>query len=131
VIRSVLSRALALFLGLWFVAVSAGPELSHACPTHGRHAMAAPLGGVDGGDRSGMASHRDMTNPESHRQHGTQCTCLGHCCSAPPVALLTNTIALAETATSAAHDAGLPDYAYVPVAAEHVLPLANGPPLAA
>jgi hypothetical protein len=40
-------------------------------------------------------------------------------------------VALAEVVTGAATDAGLPDYAYVPVAAEHVLPLANGPPLGA
>ena len=121
-------------MGLWFVAVSAGPELSHACPTHGSHAMAAALGGMHGSHgRTGAAAahHVVSTSTDSHPQHGSQCTCLGHCCSAPPVALVATTIGIAAEATAAAVDAGLPDYAYVPVAAEHVLPLANGPPLAA
>lgn len=133
VTRSLWSRALALFVGLWFVAVSAGPELAHACPTHGNHAMATALGDMPGG-HGGTATagaHHRAPNTESHQQHGSQCTCLGHCCSAPPVALVATTIALADVVTAAANDAGLPDYAYVPVAAQHVLPLANGPPLAA
>lgn len=130
--RSVWSRALALFVGLWFVAVSAGPELAHACPTHGHQAMAALLHGGNSTQGAGArVSHHGMANSESQPHHGTQCTCLGQCCSAPPVALVATTFALADVVTSAAHDAGLPDYAYVPVAAEHVLPLANGPPLTA
>jgi hypothetical protein len=78
-----------------------------------------------------MASHHGMSNTESPQHHSTQCTCLGQCCSAPPVALVATNVTLAAVVTAASADAGLPDYAYVPVAAQHVLPLANGPPLAA
>ena len=134
--RSLWSRALALFVGLWFVAVSAGPEIAHACPLHGKHAMSASLGDHPMGHGGTAArAHYDMSN--AHRSdagsqpHPGQCTCPGDGCCAPPVALVATTIALADVVTAAANDAGLPDYAYVPVAAQHVLPLANGPPLAA
>src|SRR5512138_165833 len=135
VTRSLWSRALALFAGLWFVAVSAGPELAHDCPVHGNHAMSASLGGQHAGHGGTAArAHHDMSSnrPDAGSQpHPGQCTCLGSGCSAPAVALVAPTIALADVVTAAANDAGLPDYAYVPVAAQHVLPLANGPPLAA
>jgi hypothetical protein len=115
-------------MALWFVAVTAGPELSHACPTHGHAALASAL-------QSGHANHAGMgtasTTGDSQPSHGSQCTCLGHCCSAPPVGLVAAAIALADVVTTATQDAGLPDYAYVPVAAQHVLPLANGPPVTA
>jgi hypothetical protein len=45
--------------------------------------------------------------------------------------VLSARVALADSETIASQDAGLPDYAYVPVAAQHVLPLANAPPLSA
>ena len=91
--------------------------------------MSASLGG--GHAAHGVATHHGAATTDSQPLRGTQCTCLGQCCSAPPVALVATTIALADVVTSATRDAGLPDYAYVPVAAQHVLPLANGPPLAA
>jgi hypothetical protein len=47
------------------------------------------------------------------------------------VAFVSAAIALADAVTVATRDAGLPDYAYVPVAARHVLPLAHAPPLSA
>ena len=110
-----------MFVGLWFVAVAAGPELTHACPTHGSHAVQAS---------SAHALHGANTqSPEPTK--GNQCTCLGQCCSTAPVAFASALIALTDVPTVAARDAGLPDYRYVPVAAEHVLPPANGPPLSA
>ena len=119
--RPVWSRVLALFVGLWFVAESAGPEITHACPTHGSHAVAHHDHAVAAaGHHSGPAPHR-----------GTQCTCLGQCCSAGPVALITPRASLADAVTAATRDAGLPDSAYVPVAVRHVLPLAHAPPRSA
>ena len=115
--RPLLSRIVALALSFWFLAVSAGPELTHACPTHGSHAATA----------SAHSGHGATPTPEK----SNQCTCLGQCCSSAPVAIVSAGIALIEVPTVASRDAGLPDYEYVPVAAQHVLPPANGPPLSA
>ena len=116
--RPAWSRVLALFMSLWFVAVSAGPELTHACPTHGSHAATA----------SAHSAHGATSTPE---KKSNQCTCLGQCCSSAPVAIASAHITLIDVPTVTSRDAGLPDYEYVPVAAQHVLPPANGPPLSA
>jgi hypothetical protein len=119
--RSVWARVIALFVGLWFVAMAAGPEMTHACPMHGSHDTAATTGG--------HAEHHGSTDADSDSSN--QCTCLGQCCSAGPVAIVAQSIALVDVTTSVLRDTGLPDYAYVPAAAQHVLPLANAPPLSA
>ena len=116
-IRPLWTRILALFVGFWFVAVAAGPELTHACPTHGSHAATA----------NAHSAHGTPPAPEKSKQ----CTCLGRCCSSAPVAITSDHIALIDVPTVSSRDAGLPDYEYVPVAAQHVLPPANGPPLSA
>ena len=115
--RPLLSRIVAVLLSFWFVAVSAGPELTHACPTHGSHTATA----------SAHSAHGATPTPEK----SNQCTCLGQCCSSTPVAIASSDITLVEVLTAASRDAGLPDYEYVPVAAQHVLPPPNGPPLSA
>jgi hypothetical protein len=131
--RSVWGRLTALFVGLWFVAVTAAPELTHACPMHGAHAAAAapaPHGNhAAPASAQSAAAHHSSTDTDSNG--GNQCTCLGHCCGAATVALVADAIALIETTTAATRDAGLPNHAYVPVAAQHVLPLAHAPPLSA
>lgn len=122
---------MALFVGLWFVAVSAGPELTHACPTHGVHAAAAGGHAGHGASQAVRGGHHAASDSESVPTRGSQCTCLGQCCSAPPAAVISATVSLADSVTVATVDAGLPDYAYVPVYARHVLPLAHAPPLSA
>src|SRR6185503_5612171 len=77
------------------------------------------------------AAHHSASDTGPAPQQGKQCTCLGQCCSAPPVAVISTAITLADIVTVSSHDAGLPDYAYVPVAAQHVLPLAHAPPVSA
>ena len=132
--RSLAARVIALFMGLWFVAVSAGPELTHACPMHGGHAVAsapaADAHAAHGAAAAGLTTTSHHGSPDRD-SNSNQCTCLGHCSGASTVALAADRIALVETTTAAMHDAGLPDYAYVPVAAQHVLPLAHAPPLSA
>jgi hypothetical protein len=123
----------ALILGLWFVAVSVTPEVAHACPMHGSHAVSAALGhehGAHGAHGAQSVAAHHQTGDQS-APHGNQCTCLGQCCSAGPVALVASDISLADIVTVSTRDAGLPDYAYVPVAAEHILPPAQAPPLSA
>jgi hypothetical protein len=131
--RSPWGRLVALFVGLWFVAVTAGPELMHACPMHGAHsAAAAPAPHADHAAPAATesaASHHSSSNTDSNGSN--QCTCLGHCSGASSVAIVTDAVSLIEIATAATRDDGLPDYAYVPVAAQHVLPLAHAPPLSA
>ena len=132
--RALWSRVAALFVGLWFVAVTAAPEVTHACPMHGSHAAAASPASAHAAHSSSVqaaADHHSAANTDSAPRHGTQCSCLGHCCSAPPVAIIATSVSLADIVTVATRDAGLPDYAYVPVAARHVLPLAHAPPLSA
>ena len=134
--RSAWSRVTALFVGLWFVAVSAAPEVTHACPMHGSHARVGSLDSSHTGhgtptQQSAAAEHHSSGSSESAPQRSNQCSCLGHCCATPPVAVISTAIALADLATVATRDAGLPDYEYVPVAARHILPLAHAPPLSA
>jgi hypothetical protein len=132
-----LSRVIALVVGLWFVAVTAAPEVTHACPMHGSHAATATALAADHSDHGtslpqvAAVSHHSASPSDSAPSRGRQCSCLGHCCSTPPVAVVSASIALADVITVATRDRGLPDYAYVPVAARHVLPLAHAPPLAA
>jgi hypothetical protein len=132
--RSQRSRVTAVFVGLWFVAVMAAPEVTHACPMHGSHAAAVS---ADHSDHAtslpevAAANHHAASPSDPAPSRSKQCSCLGHCCSTPPVAVVPASIELADVITVATRDGGLPDYAYVPVAARHVLPLAHAPPLAA
>jgi len=131
--RPLWSRALALFVGLWFVVVATGPELTHACPTHGVHAASAAPAAVHANHSVPQldAAQHSASDSGSAPQRSSQCTCLGQCCSTPPVAFVAASIALSDIVTVATRDAGLPDYHYVPVAARHILPLAHAPPLSA
>ena len=133
--RSLFSRFTALFVGLWFVAVTAAPEVTHACPMHGAHAAMAAAGAGhgahSGASKLAIGAHHRASDGEATPPHANQCTCLGQCCSAGPVALVASDLSLADIVTVSTRDAGLPDYAYVPVAAEHVLPPALAPPLSA
>ena len=94
------SRALALFIGLWFVVVTGVPDVTHACPMHGKHAAAAIGSAHADHQASASAAHHSAPNSDSAPQRGTQCTCLGHCCGAAPVAFVSASIALADIVTA-------------------------------
>jgi len=89
---------------------------------------------MDGASHDGHAAH-DLhsahadTAAEREQPSGDRscCTCPGECAAASPAAFATTPTTLAVV-TAATIDSGLPDYEYVPVAAAHVLPFANGPP---
>jgi hypothetical protein len=98
---------------------------------HGSHAAIASSGQQHANHGSASASHHSAPSSESTPARATQCTCLGQCCGTAPVAFISAQIQLADIVTVATRDAGLPDYAYVPVAAQHVLPFAHAPPLSA
>jgi hypothetical protein len=130
--RSPWSRLLASALGLWFGFSTAEPLPGmHNCPTHDGPLAAAVAGG--GGHHGHGAGHeKGLTEgsgqapavPQTH-----QCTCPGPCTTALGIGLPATAVSLEIAAvTSASRDSGLPDYAYAPVWAEHVLPFSNGPP---
>lgn len=140
--RPLWSRALAALLAVWFAIVMAEPAALHSCPMHGGPAVAAASGGhhaapapeaaasIHAAARHGMAHHGAPVPAD--RGAGHQCTCLGRCAAGVGAAAPAARVVLAQAVeTAAARDSGLPDHEYVPVAAAHVLPFANGPPTVA
>ena len=127
--RSFWHRALSAFLAAWLAIVMAEPAALHTCPTHGgSHAAAMPGAASAMAMGEAMSAHHRAGTPERPAR-GHQCTCLGQCNAPVGVAAPAALVALLPAVeTSATRDFGLPDYEYVPVAAAHVLPFANGPP---
>ena len=128
--RSLWHRALAAVMAAWLAIVMAEPAVLHACPMHGGVGMTHAASAAHGVAME-MTHHAASAPADSPAQpaHGHQCTCLGQCSAPVGVAAPAALVALAPTIeTVAARDGGLPDFEYVPVAAAHVLPFANGPP---
>ena len=138
-----MGRALTLLLGLWFTVVVAGPEFLHACPTHDSHGAAASADEISADQQvhaghrghsasatSAAAQHQASSHESSAPESTAGCSCLGQCCPSP-AALAGAAPRLGELVAFATGDHGLPDYRYVPVAADHVLPFAQAPPVAA
>ena len=129
--RSFWHRALSAFLAAWLAIVMAEPAALHTCPTHGgSHAAAMHGAGAASAMAMGdaMSAHHGAGTP-GRPAHRHQCTCLGQCNAPVGVAAPAALVALLPAVeTSATRDSGLPDHEYVPVAAAHVLPFANGPP---
>ena len=132
-------RAVAAVMAVWLAIVMAEPAALHACPMHGgvMHGVAGAgtrsAAGAAGASDAAAAHAAMGHDAASHERpaHGTgyQCTCLGRCTAPVGAAAPAAAVALLPTVeTSATRDAGLPDFEYVPVAAAHVLPFANGPP---
>jgi hypothetical protein len=135
--QSWLERSLSALFAVWLAFIVAEPAALHSCPMHGGHGAAAIS--RPGALGSGSAS-RERGRPTAHHEHGAPadddsaqryCSCLGQCSSAGPGAavpaapvLLTDVVIgevrIAISAGTLRH----------PVAAEHFLPFANGPPRA-
>jgi hypothetical protein len=116
-------------MAIWISLSLSEPALLHTCPVHDvTHAA--------GAGASGAAHHAPPSNEARHttpvRGHASHrgCTCLGDCCAAGPVGIASPTLALATSLVLESDGAALPEHAYVPVAAQHVLPFQNGPPAA-
>ena len=114
-------RALAAVFTLWFALILIEPAVLHACPVH--NPVAVPTSGA-------TAHHGHEAAPAPEHNSGAHCLCLGDCATFTGVALPASITTLVVPTTTSDGDTGLPDYAYVPVAAAHVIPFANGPPLA-
>ena len=134
--RSLWSRSFAAVLSAWFAVVTVDPTLVHSCPMHqgeldrnapgGQPSALIPTAGETHGHD---ARHADAA-AEHQEQEQSCCTCIGQC-GAPPSAWSPALGAMSMAIAVAMVDRGVPDYAYVPVAAAHVLPFANGPPIRA
>ncbi len=73
--------------------------------------------------------HHGATPHGDSPQH--RCTCFGPCTSSGVSAIAARGITLVHTAVVHPLDPGLPDYRYVPVVAQYVLPFPHGPPVLA
>ena len=126
--RTLGGRAFALFVGAWLAFSMTEPAGLHACPVH-----SAPF--ATGSSAHATPLHR-QDHAAGHGEHGPahrggsqhQCTCLSKCCCAAVAVLPALGVTLEVPVTSALRDTGLPDYSYVRVASEHILPFQNGPP---
>lgn len=114
-------RALAAAFTLWFALVLIEPAVLHACPVH--NPAPVPTSAGEG------AHHGHEAAPAPDHHSGAQCLCLGDCTTITGVGLPSSIATLVVPTTTSGRDTGLPDYAYLPVAAAHVIPFANGPPL--
>jgi hypothetical protein len=134
--RHWLHRVFATLLVAWFAALTAEPVTLHPCPMHdgvlllqtsaaAHHAMHGAMSAHDA-PMEHAAAHEDL--PPAHSTGHHQCTCIGTCTATSATGLPSARLALAATLDAPVHDPGLPDYAYVPVAAQHVLPFAHAPP---
>jgi hypothetical protein len=123
--RPIWSRALAALFALWFTVYTVEPVALHACDVHDapRGAAAATMQSADM-----HAGHSVATTDDGEPSGKTSCcTCPGDCATTS-LTVLPTTATVVSVVTTATTDSGLPDYEYVPVAAAHVLPFANGPP---
>jgi hypothetical protein len=129
-------RVFAIVLVAWFAALTAEPIALHPCPMHDgmlamhsgaamQHQMGAAAMG-HGASMSEMATPQQMPPSQPMQHH--QCTCLGACTATSAAGLPSAHLTLAAAIVAVPYDPGLPDYVYVPVAAQHVLPFAHGPP---
>jgi hypothetical protein len=135
--RTWLERSLSALFAVWLAFIVAEPAALHSCPMHGGHGAAAIS--RPGALGSGSAG-KDHGQPTAHHGHGAPtdddsaqryCSCLGQCSSAGPGAavpaapVLLTDVVMGEVRVAISAAATI-----LPVAAEHLLPFANGPPRA-
>lgn len=151
--RRLSTRITAALVAPWLAFVLAEPVPMHECAVHGIHASGSHGAGSRAAGAHTAASHAGagvahgmdagMQMPVAQGDHGAQpegspdssgghrhCSCLGGCCAAAPVTLVgAPELAFApeqvRAETSVARSAE-----FAPASAEHVLPFANGPPVA-
>ena len=114
-------------MAVWLAVSLSEPAFLHSCPVHSLGSGAHSANAVP----QTLAAHHHgsagSTAPaKGHETHN--CTCIGSCCCATPIGLVAPRVLVVVSEPTALRDTGLPEYAYVPVAADHVLPFQNGPP---
>lgn len=132
--RHWLYRVFPFVLVAWFTALVAEPATLHPCPMHdglmrmhagtGMHHRPGGMAGMHG-PASHVEHHGSTSEPDSAAH---QCTCIGACTAANAAGFAASRLTLAGALSTCPQDPGLPDYVYVPVTAQHVLPFAHAPP---
>ena len=122
------SRFGPLLLACWFVLYATEPAAAlHRCPMHdgsmGTMAM-------DASGSMPVAAHAPQGDRQPASSHHA-CTCMGDCAGAAFVALGGSSTSFVAVVVPAAHAQPMAATAFVPVAAAHVLPFSNGPPVRA
>lgn len=133
--RHWLHRVFATLLVAWFAALTAEPITLHPCPMHDGVLTMQTSAATHQAMHGSMPAHDAPMEHTAAHEHlppahstGHHCTCLGACTATNTAGLPSASFTLATALNMPAHDPGLPDYEYVPVAAQHVLPFAHAPP---
>lgn len=134
--RSWLSRSLSAVLAVWLAFLVAEPLVGmHDCPMHDGVMAMERVGSMpqhgERGSAHAMSQAADKSQQSQDGQGRHQCTCVGDCTGSTAFALPSGRagiVAPGETATT--RDTGLPEYEYVAVWAQYILPFQNGPPRA-
>jgi hypothetical protein len=155
--RSVGSRVFAALFAPWFAVVMAEPASLHTCSEHSLHAVVAAGALIDlqtqravQMEDAGHAAHAEHARLAGHAEHARMhhdhgsadesmppaherthhCTCIGGCCAVQPVSAPASSALSwlpAEVRTEQARPAA---EGVRRTAAAHILPFANGPPIA-
>jgi hypothetical protein len=123
--RPVWLRAVAAVWAIWLQAALLDPGSFDPCPEHGNHAAATQM--ADHSAHAAHASHGHGSPANGHGQHS--CTCLGACCCAPSVAVVSPRIDAPRVVTVAQASPAYRDVRVVVATRPHSLPFANGPPV--
>jgi hypothetical protein len=125
-------RSFAALFALWFAIAVVEPGPLRSCPMHSGLALGTASRTASAADTSEHARH-ESSSPHSPAHHGGahNCTCLGDCASGSPGAALPSAASVHLHAVIERVVVHVPTQSrFVPRAAEHVLPFANGPPSA-
>jgi hypothetical protein len=125
-------RSFAALFALWFAIAVVEPGPLRSCPMHSGLALGAASRTAPAGETSEHARHGSSSSQlPAHHGAAHNCTCLGDCASSSASG------ALPATASVQLHVPVERDVVHVatrsrfaPLATEHVLPFANGPPSA-
>jgi hypothetical protein len=122
------SRTCAALFAVWFTVNAVELAALHACELHEAPLASATASGAPHTHHGHDGHHALGSDAGQPGDQTSCCTCPADCNPVSPGALPIATTG-PVVATTATTDTGLPDYEYVPVAAAHVLPFANGPPI--
>ena len=132
--RSRWNRTFAAVFAPWFAVVMAEPAALHTCAMHSGHGVPTSAGvAVSGHAAHSLLMEHSTTEagddaPSVPHDAGKQCTCLGGCCAAAPVATPAATELSWAPAEIRQQRQELPECGVRATATDHALPFANGPP---
>ncbi len=97
----------------------ASVRVSDVADAHATHALHG----------AGHATGHESKAPTEHQRSGAPCTCVGHCCAAPAIALGAQAARIPEAAQRSVEHVAIRDVALrLDSRDAHRLPFGNGPP---